>query len=239
VPTDRAKGRILRHDPASRAYAAPHRSLTPRSWRHRMGPVLDQGRVNGCTGWSGADWLNSALAQANRRRWNLQHSQRFASAYLGNDAGLELYKLATRADDFDWTYPPTDNGSSGLGVLKAMKRAGVIDRYDWTFAFEQMLASAQRQPVMLGTVWTDVMSDPDAKGVIHIGTDAQLKQANDDGEGHEYSLIGANWPRRLGRIRNHWSEDWGLGGEAWISLDELETLIMAYQGDCAVPALAA
>jgi hypothetical protein len=214
--------------------------VRPVSWSHRMGPVLDQGQINGCTGWSGVDWLNSALAVGNRRRWNASHTPaRFTSHYLGDAEGLELYKLATRNDPFGWVYPPTDKGSSGLGVGKALKAAGVIDAYLWTFDYGQLLAQAQRQPVLLGTLWTDAMSDPDAKGIIRLGSAAQIRSANDSGMGHEYTLRGVNWPRKLARLRNHWSADWGLGGEALISLDDLETLVITYEGDCMVPTLAA
>ncbi|QGH75322.1 peptidase [Mycobacterium phage Quesadilla] len=234
-----ATGRLLHHDPASRAYAAPRREVIQRSWRHRMGPVTDQADYNGCVGWTWLDLLNSPLMAANRRRWNASHTPaRFTTTYLRNDVGLEIYKLATRNDPFSWTYPPTDGGSSGLGGAKALKAAGIIDAYRWTFSFDQLLAWGVRQPLAIGTIWTDPMSDPDREGIIHIGTDAQLKAANDHGIGHEYSLIGVNWPRKLGRIRNHWTESWGLDGEAWIPLDELERLVMDFQGDVCVAELA-
>src|SRR6185436_7914867 len=49
------------------------------------------------------------------------------SSFLTNCDGLLLYQGATRYDQFDFTYPPTDGGSSGLGLAKALKRSGVID----------------------------------------------------------------------------------------------------------------
>jgi len=236
----RATGRLLYHDPRSRAYAAPMLGVRPTSWLHAMGPVLDQGQVNGCTGWSGADWLNSVKGRAARRRYNLTRVvKRRSDGYLDDSDGRRLYELATQADQFKWVYPPTDNGSSGLGVAKALKSLGVIDAYLWTFDYAQMLAHAQRQPVLIGTTWTDAMSDPDAEGIIHIGTERQVKAALDSGMGHEYTLRGVNWPRKLARIRNHWTADWGLKGEALIPLDELERLVIDYQGDVMVPAIGA
>ncbi|QPX62188.1 cysteine protease [Mycobacterium phage Indlovu] len=238
---ERATGRLVNHDPQSRAYAAPRRALRPVSWLHTMGPVLDQGMVNGCTGWSGANWLNASRSLTARKRWNLAHSASLAAArrYVGNDAGEELYRAATRVDPFKWVYPPTDNGSSGLGVGKALKAAGAIESYLWTFSFDQLLAHGQIQVVLLGLLWTDAMSDPDAQGFIHIGTDRQVKAAVDSGMGHEVTLRGVNWPRKYATIRNQWTEDWGIKGEARIPLAELERLVIDYQGDCMVPQIGA
>lgn len=200
-----------------------------------MGPVLDQGAVNGCTGWSGADWLNSAVAAGNRRRYNRGVKQNFTTRYLSDADGLSLYKLATQNDPFRWEYPPTDNGSSGLGVGKALQKLGVIDNYLWTFDFAQMLGAAQLQPVLLGTIWTDALSDPDKNGIAHIGTEREIKAARDAGMGHEYVLRGVNWQSKLARIRNHWSTEWGIKGEAQVPLAELEALIITYRGDVLVP----
>lgn len=229
-------GRLVQHDPASRAYAAAPAPLRPVSWMHALGPVLDQGQVNGCTGWTAADWLNWPGALASRRRYNATANRPGPrTRYLADPDGLLLYEEATQNDSFEGTYPPDDGGSSGLGAAKAMHKAGIIDRYTWTFDFGAALAKAQRQPVMLGLLWTDAMSDPDAKGVIHIGTPRQVKAAHDSGLGHEVLLRGVNWPRKLARIRNHWTRQWGLAGEAYVPLAELETLIMDYQGDVCAP----
>jgi hypothetical protein len=234
----RSTGRLLLHDPASRGFEAPRRAVKPTSWLHRYGPVLNQGDVNGCTGWSAADWLNSAKALANRRRYNRTHLLA-DRAYLGDDDGLALYEAATRNDPFRWSYPPTDKGSSGLGVGKALKALGVIDSYLWTFSFDQLLAHGALQPVLLGTIWTEAMSDPNARGEITLGSAAQVRAAIDDGMGHEFTLRGVNWPRKQARIRNHWTAEWGLSGDALISLDDLELLIIKYKGDVMVPTLAA
>jgi hypothetical protein len=232
-------GRRLLHDPRSRAYAAPQRALSTTSWLHRLGPVLDQGTTNGCTGFAAANWLNAAVAVGNRRRYNTRLLASFSPSYLDAVDGLELYTLATTQDPFKWTYPPTDGGSSGLGVAKALKSLGVIDRYTWTFSFPQMLAHGARQPVLLGLVWTEAMNDPGANGIIRIGTERQLRKALDAELGHEVLLRGVNWPRKLARIRNQWTADWGIKGEALIPLDDLERLIIECRGDVCVPEVVA
>jgi hypothetical protein len=201
-----------------------------------MGPVLDQGQVSGCTGWSGADWLNAGHSITSRKAYNRIHRPGTPSAdYLGNADGLFIYEKATLYDDLGWTYPPTDNGSTGLGVVKALQKMGVIAAYKWTFDFQTLLAYAQIQPILLGTTWTDAMMEPDSKGVLSTGGDAAIKKADDAGEGHEYTLIGGNFATGLARIRNHWTSRWGLAGDALIHLDDLETLVINYHGDVAVP----
>lgn len=210
--------------------------MRPVSWLHRLGPVLNQADINGCSGWAAANWLNSAVAVGNRRRYNVPVGHR-ASAYLHNSDGEAIYSLATRNDSFDWTYPPADQGSSGLGVGKALKALGVIDSYLWTFSFGQLLAHGARQPLLLGLVWTEAMSDP-VEGLIRIGSEAGLRSAVDSGMGHEVVLRGVNWPRKLATIRNQWTDDWGVRGEAKIALDELQRLIIDYRGDVLVPTIA-
>lgn len=234
--TYRATGRRVEHDPASRAYAAAPAPIRPVSWRHRLGPVLDQGWLNGCTGWTAADWLNWSGALASRRSFNLAYERPGArTRYLGDQEGRFLYGEATRYDAWPGAFPPADGGSSGLGAAKAMHKLGIIGSYSWTFDFAGALAQAARQPVMVGTVWTPGMSDPDAKGLIRFDP----AQVDEDAAGHEYLWHGVNWPRKLARIRNHWSQAWGDGGEAWIPLADLEALIIDHQGDVVVPAVLA
>lgn len=203
-----------------------------------MGPVLNQGRISGCTGWSGADLLNSARYLPARRLYNSKrHPWGRPQSYLTDADGLWIYEQATQNDNLGWTYPPTDQGSTGLGVAKALQKLGVIGTYQWAFDFTAMLAAAARAPVMLGTLWTDQMMEPDGRGVIHTGGDAAIKKADNDGEGHEYVLRGVNVKTGMARIRNHWTPAWGLKGDALISLDDLHTLLIDNRGDVCVPQL--
>jgi hypothetical protein len=119
--------------------------------------------------------------------------------------------------------------------VKTLQKLGVIPEYRWTFDFNTMLAYAQRQPLMLGTIWTDAMMEPDADGLLSTGGPAALKAADDAGEGHEYCLVGGNFTTGLAVLRNHWTASWGLAGDALISFSDLLTLITDYHGDVAVP----
>ena len=237
-------GRRLNHDPESRRYAAPRLLTAPtKSWLHTSSaPVLDQNGYNGCTGWAGGQLLNHSAYATARRKFNDAVRHISSPKTLGNDQCLFLYERATEADDFPETYPPSDTGSSGLGVAKALQKLGVIDRYEWTFDFGQAFAYAAQQPVLLGTIWSEPMFVPDESGIISVGTATDLQNANSHGMGHEYLWRGArrDWRRGrstqwLVRIRNSWSPQWGLHGDAYIPAEELEHLIIDWHGDVCVP----
>jgi hypothetical protein len=205
--------------------------IQPKSVLHRLdAPALDQGRLSACTGFAAAQWLNCGKAKNSRAKYNYTSRGRRDSRYVTNNGGIALYMTATQDDDFDWTYPPIDNGSSSLGVAKALRGFGAIDRYDWTFSFAGFLAALQAQPVLLGTVWTDSMFDPDADGIIRATTSLDIDS------GHEYLARGINWPRQLIRIRNNWTPEWGINGDAYIPFVDMEKLLDA-QGDSLVPVL--
>src|SRR5258705_3322999 len=223
-------GRLLFHDPQSRNYEYPRRTVQPRSVMHRIDArALDQGNLSACTGFAAAQWLNCRPAYGNRQRYRKPYPP---NKYANYADGVGLYMQATHQDEFPWVYPPADEGSSGLGVAKALKYFGAIDRYEHTFSFPAFLAALQAQPVLLGTVWPDSLFDPDRNGIIRVTS--TLVTPN----GHEYLAHGINWPRRMIRIRNGWSMDWGIDGDAYISFDDMELLLGA-QGDCTVPIVVA
>jgi hypothetical protein len=225
-------GRVVNHDVLSRLYEHTRRAVRPVSVLHRLdAAALDQGALNGCTGFAAAQWLNCGKNVAARKRfWLHQSAGRSSSngAYMHDSEAINFYCDATELDDFDWTYPPTDNGSSGLGVSKALKACGAIFRYEWTFTFTGFLAALQVQPVLLGTAWPDSLFDPDRNGIIRATGSLDIDA------GHEYLARGINWPRRLVRIRNSWTPGWGINGDAYIPFSDMSRLLEA-QGDCVVP----
>ncbi|NED51184.1 hypothetical protein G3I24_09730, partial [Micromonospora aurantiaca] len=68
-------------------------------------------------------------------------------ASTDEDQARALYSAATRLDEFDGEWPPTDTGSSGLGVAKACKRAGLISGYRHAFGLNAALTALAEQPV--------------------------------------------------------------------------------------------
>jgi hypothetical protein len=185
-------------------------------------PVLNQAKVGGCVGFTGADILNTALFAPVRRA-------RHGSRLFGNQDGLTFYHLATIADGLPGTYPPVDKGSTGLGLAKALQQLGLIDRYTHAFGFDHFRTAIATQPVAVGTLWTNDMFQPDADGLIHVGA---LTDDNVAG-GHEYMVRGINYETKRVRMRNHWTKTWGVGGEADIGFDDFEALL-ANGGDVVV-----
>lgn len=227
-------GRRINHDPQNREYAFERRvSSSKPTVRHRLdAPHLDQFYTSGCVGFSGGNFLNTRYARRARTLFNRATGANFRSDYLDNNDGLRNYSEATKRDPFDWTYPPDDEGSSALGLMKWWKEIGVISSYRWTFTFDAFLAALQTQPVLIGTNWYDDMMDTDEHGVVH-------STAAGSGGGHEYLANAILWSRRLIGCENSWGENvFGKRGTFYIPFDLAEELIINQEGDVAVPILA-
>jgi hypothetical protein len=198
-------GRIQLHDPRSRGFVYPVETPQPGfSVRHRMDARnVDQFYTSGCVGFSGANLLNCATAARSRKAFNSNYMGT-SYRYLDNEDGLFNYRKSTEHDPFDWTYPPDDEGSSALGLMKFWRLNGIITGYDWTFSFSHFLAALQKQPVLVGTNWYEQMGSPSAQGVATVGGDPMSE--------HEYLANAILWHDRLIGFENSWGENWGLRG---------------------------
>src|SRR5580765_8579725 len=115
----RRLGRHVEHDPRSFAYKAETAAIKSVTHRH-YGPVFDQGYLGSCTG--------NAMAQ---RLMAVPFHHTLKRALTEQDA-IDLYSVATVLDGYPGEYPPDDTGSSGLAVMKAAKKAGLISGYSHT-----------------------------------------------------------------------------------------------------------
>jgi hypothetical protein len=214
---------LAHNDPRSlRNFRYGAKLTTTRSVTHvANGPILDQGDVGACVGFTADDLMNTAKFYRSRLRGSKRRS------YLPNDAGFDFYHEATVLDEwFGETWKPDDTGSSVLAGAKALKKLGYIDAYFWADDMTGLLGALQRQPVMLGTTWTSGMSDPDSAGLI--------RPTGEIVGGHAYMLYAVSYPLRRVKMRNHWTREWGVSGDAYIGFDDLEWLI-AQQGEVLVP----
>lgn len=201
-------GRIVSHDPRSLNFpAATTGTHRPVRWRH-WGPVLDQGELGSCTGNAAAQALNSRpLHRAGRM-------------FRESDA-VDFYSEATRLDPWPGEYPPTDTGSSGLAVAKALKNRGLISAYRHAFGLQHTLGALQKAPLLVGTNWTSAMFAPDGRGFVHPEGSAI--------GGHEYLLIGDDAKDTL-TFLNSWSRNWGINGRFYMTYADFDALLQA-QGD--------
>jgi hypothetical protein len=215
VVPGRRLGRHLNHDPRSRRFAATPepvlRSVTHRLW----GPVLDQYKVGACTTHALAHALNSSPLHVAGR-----------PLLRGPDA-LRLYGITTGLDPYEGTYPPDDTGSDGNSACKAARQEGLLAGWEHAFTLEQALSALVRQAVIVGTVWTGGMDEPDSAGFLRPKTGRYRG-------GHEYALIGLDVKRRTVTMVNSWSSRWGANGRARITWDDLEWLL-GQEGDLTVP----
>lgn len=231
LPADPRFGRHVNHDPRSRRF--PVRRRTPaaqfQSTRHvRHVPVFDQGQMGSCTGNAGLGCLGTGVFFATM---DDIETQRFPWTQEG---AIWLYSEATQVDDFGGTYPPEDTGSDGLSIAKVLHRYGLIAGYEHAFGIEQLIQGLMSTPAIVGTEWTEAMSEPDADGVIH--------PSGPTVGGHEYiadELVRMGDPfgpqHRPARgdmigFTNSWGTSWGDDGRCYMDVYQFGELL-ARQGD--------
>lgn len=198
-----------------------HHTLVTR----RHGYLLISGN---CTGNAMADLLNCKIFAPCR----------LGEISLNEGNALKLYSLATHFDGFGPSqfYPPTDDGSSGLGVAKAACFLGYIDTYQHCFTFAQLQQAIQTQPVITGVSWTSPMFNPDpTTGIVTVGP---LNDQTVQG-GHEFLIQGVEYDWECIVCLNSWGANWGGGqglkpGQFRISFADY-TNLLADQGDIVVP----
>jgi hypothetical protein len=242
---DRRLGRHVNHDSRSVRYAEP---VMPKSaifsvdWTRRI-PILDQGQLGSCTGNAGtgllgtdsATWQAGTTIAISEAGAAASHGVFEARSYtLDEDFAVGLYSLATILDAYAGQYPPTDTGSSGLGVAKALVALGLADKYTHAFSLSAMLSALQRGPVLLGTVWLNSMFNTDSNG--HLIVDHGSGVAG----GHElevcrYEVATATEPGKIW-MPNSWATSFGENGWCYVTEAEMKWLL-SQQGDVTVPNL--
>ncbi len=143
-------GRHVEHDARSRAYAFSLAGTkgTYATIDHAINiPVLDQGSIGSCTG-------NAAEACAGSSPFfeaipNTVVAKPVANTLKAEQQAVALYSAATVLDNVQGKYPPTDTGSTGLAVAKAVENAGLISGYQHAFDLDASLQALAITPVVL------------------------------------------------------------------------------------------
>ncbi len=201
-------GRLLQKDKRNLNYLMP-KITVPAQVRRRYwagGAVLDQGDTPQCVGYAGFGWLTGGP---------VTNKPDFTPA--------DLYTWARQKDE----WPGEDyDGTSTLGLMKALKDKGYISEYRWATDAETLVAwILAKGPVIVGTNWYRDMFTPD----IHTGFIYPNHSANDGG--HEWRIVGADRDKHcpdgtIGALRmvNSWGHGWGELGRAWVSIPVMDRL---------------
>ncbi|MGW1497593.1 C1 family peptidase [Streptomyces mirabilis] len=236
-------GRHVEHDPRSLDYAhgvLPQSAIKTVEWTRRI-PILDQGDLGSCTGNAGTGVLGTDSAGRTASTTVTISAAGAAASHglftagvhaLDETFAVALYSLATILDGVSGQYPPTDTGSTGLGVAKALKSLGLASGYTHAFLFAALNSALQTGPVLIGIPWLTSMFDTATDGRILVDRSSGIAG------GHELELskydasTGEYW------VPNSWNTSWGSAGWGYFTAADLAWLL-SQQGDVTVPALTA
>lgn len=214
----RPLGRIVQHDPRSRAYGVAKSSTPLHSVMHTSSiGILDQLKLGSCTGNATVGALGCDPFYATLPGWG----------ELDEALAIAIYSAATRLDDIPGEYKPTDTGSSGLGAAKAAKAAGLISGYQHAFSIDEALSALMDGPVITGVNWYSSFDRPDANGLIAIDAGATVRG------GHEFAAVGYDAQSNLVSFRNSWGPGWGKDGTFCMTVATW-TRLLDEQGDVTV-----
>jgi hypothetical protein len=192
-----------------RALLEPQRALQTRIWPCE--PVLDQGNVGACVGFS---WAHELAAEPE------------PVPDIDNLAGMQIYNRAQLLDQ--WSDTPPQEGSSVLAGAKTVTEQGHLVEYRWAFGLNDLLDTlSQFGPAVLGINWYSGMMNPDDNGYIHptgrvVG-------------GHAILARGLDAEQRSVLLHNSWGLEWGIDdGNAWISFEDLDQLLRE-DGEACIP----
>ncbi|MFF4409790.1 hypothetical protein [Streptomyces sp. NPDC001404] len=245
-----ALGRHQVLDARSLAFRHHHDGETLRTtlWQPRI-PVLDQqdlfaqgihlstlvegatdaDALGSCTGNAAAAALSLLLSPADSARAGLPGHDAAAC----EEWAIQLYADATRDDEFlNAEWPPTDSGSSGLGVARALKKRGLIGSYRHAFDADAIANALQQGPVLIGLPWFNAWFEPGPDAFIDAVPDWATSGI---AGGHEVAAIGLEEvaqdaagqvipERTVLRLRNSWSSSWGADGDFFMRLSTYNAL---------------
>lgn len=213
-------GRLPSFDDKSRDYGVAQRLLrravkvptSGRTWSMPR-PFLDQNGWPECVAFSTGNRLLSSPV-------------RFPRAKVTTKLCHQLYREAQDRDE--WAGSDYD-GTSALGMAKALTDRGFIDSYYWCFSVEEILVALKHAgPVLVGWPLYESMWETDRHGHWHVDPDSGLAGY------HEIMLRGFSVISKTCRGVNQWGNRWGKDGEFYVSWDDMRDHLLPNQGDALV-----
>lgn len=118
-------------------------------------------------------------------------------------------------------WPGTDyDGTSVRAGAKVLQQLGYISEFRWAMTAQEVaVAVLEVGPVVVGTVWTEDMFNPDSEG--------KIRPTGASAGGHAYLLNGYDARTGYFRIKNSWGREWGKNGYAYIHINDLQLLLEA------------
>lgn len=127
----------------------------------------------------------------------------------------KIYNEAQKKDR--WPGESYDGTSVRAGA-KVLQDRGAIEEYRWGQTVKELKqAVLNLGPVVAGTRWYKDMYWPNLDGVVNVGGEKV--------GGHAYVINGVNVEKRLFRVKNSWSRDWGADGHFYIPFSDMKKLI--------------
>jgi hypothetical protein len=216
-------GRHVNHDPRSRAYAVAPTATTLTAVRHSAFiDVLDQGQLGACTGNAGvAASYRGPFFGLLQKPWPL---------YPADEAGaVALYSMATQLDAYAGTYPPTDTGSDGLSIAKALQKAGIISGYLHAFTLQSALLQLMSTPLITGITWYNSMFTPAPSGILIVDPSSGVAGGHELCVDEYVPASNSTGPALVGGP-NSWGTGWGKDGRWYLTVDDWGQLL-ADDGD--------
>ena len=182
----------------------------------------NQGREGACVGYSCCIMMTI-----------LNRKKRIPELY----SGRQIWNKAKEIDEFSWTNPGDDNGTTVDAGLRTLKKYGTveiingkempwdindgIDEYRWATSVDEMRQGIEIAPIVLGVNWYSDFDVPMKKyGVYWIGRDQHLLGAIRGG--HAICCIGASDKKEAFRLCNSWGLNYPI---VWIPYKTVERLL--------------
>ena len=228
--------RLVNFDEKSRAYDIAeldlNQTLRGRSWPLDNKVRIDQRRQGACVSFS---WTNELLGQPVPIKFlSIEAAESFARMNYWEMQKIDPWQGGS--------YPgasPVYEGTDVLSGAKIMQKHGFIGEYRWAFNIDDVLRTlAHFGPVIFGTYWLNSMFEPRPSGLLEVNP------SQGDAGGHAYAGRGLIMQPRLKgesprigpvvRVPNTWGPDWGINGECFIKVSDLEYLLNR-DGECCIP----